>query len=169
MATRITVKDNVLRAHLGKLQETLADMHPILEVIGAAVRSDIQLGFAEGRSPTGQPWKKPIFRPGGRPLTDTGKLSGGISYNVLDSKTVEIGTDVPWAHVHQYGAIIRPKRAGGRLVYQPKGFAHPIFSKESKIPSRPFLPEGGLPPSWRSNVLEVVNNRLQKLGLKERV
>lgn len=48
-----------------------------------------------------------------------------------------VGTNVKYAAIHEFGGIIRPKKAGGVLVW--KGEDGPIFAKSVKIPQRPYL------------------------------
>ena len=48
-----------------------------------------------------------------------------------------VGTDVEYAPVHEFGATIRPKRAGGFLVFEQGGETR--FAREVKIPRRPYM------------------------------
>lgn len=48
-----------------------------------------------------------------------------------------VGTNVKYAAIHEFGGTIRPKSAGGMLVW--RGEDGLIFAKEVKIPRRPYL------------------------------
>ena len=48
-----------------------------------------------------------------------------------------VGTDVKYAAVHEFGATIRPKKAGGLLFFNIDGST--VVAKEVKIPRRPFM------------------------------
>ncbi len=48
-----------------------------------------------------------------------------------------VGTNVIYAAVHEFGATIRPKVAGGRLAWKgPDGW---VSAKEVRIPRRPYM------------------------------
>ena len=80
---------------------------------------------------------------GGQTLTDTGRLRSSITYNVTGDG-VEIGTNVAYAAIHQFGGrtpprTIRPRRK--KALFFP-GARHPVAKIEhpgSNIPARPFL------------------------------
>lgn len=48
-----------------------------------------------------------------------------------------VGTDVEYAAVHEFGATIRPKESGGRLVFEVDGEFRSVASVE--IPKRPYM------------------------------
>lgn len=96
----------------------------------------VLVGFSRSREPMGTAWKPLLYRKGGRPLVDTGKLRGSLRARVT-SDGFEISTSVPYAKHHQFGA--------------PK----------ANVPARPFLPrEGELPPSWRAAFERVIDHAL---------
>ena len=66
----------------------------------------------------------------------TGALAGSIKYRKT-TRGVEIGTNLPYAPVHEYGAIIRAKNVPFlRFMTRDKKW-HSV--KEVRIPKRPFL------------------------------
>ncbi len=77
------------------------------------------------------------FSRGKKILTDKGRLQRSITYRSRGKKLV-IGTNLIYARTHQFGAVIRPKRAGGVLAI-PIGGGVTIFRKQVVIPARPFL------------------------------
>lgn len=66
--------------------------------------------FREGKSPYGAKWAKPKSRPGGLPLQDTRRLMNSINYRPNDTGFVG-GSNLIYASVHNYGAVIRPVHA----------------------------------------------------------
>ncbi len=110
---------------------------PMFEAIGAALVTSTQRRFELGQSPDGTPWPPSIRATltGGKTLIDTSRLLQSITYEAGDAH-VEVGTNVIYAAVHQFGAVIRPVAAkalrfviGGREV----------FAQAAAIPARPFL------------------------------
>lgn len=83
----------------------------------------------------------------GIPLNDTGRLSQSIQLAPF-SNGVIMRANVIYAKTHQYGAVIRPRRAKWLLIpvnpiARYRGFvggARFIRLKEVVIPSRPFFP-----------------------------
>ncbi len=84
----IELDDRAVLAALAQLRDHARDLAPAFREIGSSLVDEIKLGFAEGRSPYGAPWK-PLSpatqaankgrRLGGQPLRDTGKLMGSIA------------------------------------------------------------------------------------------
>ncbi|MCY4548123.1 MAG: phage virion morphogenesis protein [Defluviicoccus sp.] len=80
---------------------------------------------------------------GGQTLTDSGRLRSSIAYNVTGDG-MEVGTNVVYAAIHQFGGrtrprVIRPRHK--RALFWP-GARHPVAKVEhpgSEIPARPFL------------------------------
>jgi phage gpG-like protein len=77
--------------------------------------SDVKKNFNESHSPDGTPWIPLAHgRPGGKgrdkPLQDKGLLYASIQGRANDAG-VTIGTNVNYAPIHQFGGVIRPKRA----------------------------------------------------------
>lgn len=140
----------------------------------------VHQGFEEGRSPYGQRWK-PVGRPGGQPLRDTGRLQNSVETKA-NRKGFRVWSRLIYAAVHNYGAIIKAKnapmlrfrvggvrggktqRAGGKL-----GAGERWVSKlQVKIPRRQFLPSGkGTLPFRYRRAYNLVSKRLMRLVLKE--
>jgi phage gpG-like protein len=49
-----------------------------------------------------------------------------------------VGTNVVYAAIHEFGGTIRPKRAGGFLVWKGAD-GESIFAREVKMPRRPYM------------------------------
>jgi phage gpG-like protein len=72
----------------------------------------VKQGFADGRSPYGQPWKPQRFRTANGktiPLNDNGLLKN--SFHVVSTTFYKfiVATNVKYAATHQYGAVIKAK------------------------------------------------------------
>lgn len=151
---QVDVDDSVAIAKIKAMQAAAADMTPLHARIGAALVSQVQLGFKAGQSPYAQAWK-PLKLRQGQPLRDTGRLRNSIT-SLPDQSGVTVGTNLIYAAVHQFGATIKPKKPGGRLVFEgPNGT---IFAKQVTIPARPFMPltpDGAtdLPAEWQKTVV----------------
>lgn len=117
--------------------DRLADLPTgdLLDVIGATVESQTRRRIEEEKTaPSGAAWKPnregtPILLRTGRHLRDS------IGYDV-QGEAVAVGAAWEFAATHQFGAVIRPKRArilafvsGGKTFFRPK----------VEIPARPFL------------------------------
>ena len=86
-----------------------------LEEIGQYVTSEVQQRFARSEDHEGRAWQSLRYRVG-KPLVDTGVLRSSITHRILNGHSVEIGTNVTYAAIHNYGG-----RAGrGRRVSIPK-------------------------------------------------
>ena len=154
---RIALDDRAILAALARLRDQARDPSPAFREIGSSLVDEIRLGFTDGRSPYGVPWK-PLSpatqaankgrRRGGQPLLDTGKLRSSITFRLLGEQGVEVGTSdyEKKAATHQFGS----NNAWGRRI---------------KVPARPFLPIRGqtadLPERWREQVLDILRDHLE--------
>lgn len=106
-----------------------------LEEAGIYVLRQSDLSFAKERQPNGAKWtqlkestkkkrRKGKKSHGERILQDTGTLRNSVSVgqqgNVFrsDSKSVEVGTNVPYANVHQFGAKIQKKARKVKVLHK---------------------------------------------------
>ncbi len=125
-----------------------------LDAVGRVLKTRVQLSFHSGTDPYGRPWA-PLKSRSGQPLRDKGHLMGSFDYRV-EGNSVEIGTNMAYARVHQFGATIRPKSSDpkARLRFLVNGV--PVFVKEVTIPPREMLPLNALPQDWSDDVTAVV-------------
>lgn len=142
---RIDYDDDAARAVLRRVVAALDDPRPAFDDIGNYLVAATIRRFETESGPGGAPWRKSrrAAREGGKTLTDSGRLRGSITHNVL-SDGVEVGTNVQYAAIHQFGGrtpprTIRPRRK--KALFFP-GARHPVAKVEhpgSTIPARPFL------------------------------
>ena len=110
-----------------------------MDRLGRAMVSDIDMNFRRSRGPDGTPWEGLKHR-SGQPLRDTGRLQRSITYQATDTET-EVGTNLKYAAVHQFGATIKPKK-GKFLVFPIKGAGGQTryaFVRQVIIPARPYI------------------------------
>jgi phage gpG-like protein len=94
----------------------------------------------------------------GKPLVDKGMLRNSIVARAT-ADGVEVGTNLKYAKVHQFGATIVPKKAK-RLVF-PGPNGEFIFARRVTVPARPYMPinqagEISLPPLWAQNIIRTL-------------
>lgn len=150
---RVRVDDRVARAAFRALIAAATDMSDFFTEVGEDVKNEADLAFRDSRSPFGIPWA-PLslttrirritkiasnFTQSGRirarvsgdaqPLRDTGRLAQSISVQA-GPQSVDVGSNVEYAAVHQFGARKGAFGANRRGSPIPWG----------DIPARPFLP-----------------------------
>lgn len=155
----VDINDKALTAKLQELNGKTKELSPLYERIGAAMVTQVQLGFKAGQSPWGLPWQ-PLKRRSGQPLRDTGLLNRSVGKSV-DATGVTIGTNLAYARIHQFGG--GPVKAHTRLVKQAFGrkLKFPVWANvkahDANIPPRPFLPLSkagvNMPDSWQKLVI----------------
>jgi len=147
----------VLKGNLASLQKHLKAVQALgktgLKRVSRAVAEEaktlVDEGVAQGISPSGRAWKALKVRQG-QPLRDTRRLQSSLA-PVDTGNGFRISTNVRYARVHQFGAVIRAKSA--KVLYSRKNKR--FFGKVVKIPARPFLPrEGTLPARWATGLDE---------------
>jgi phage virion morphogenesis protein len=171
MATQIKVEvlADKLQARLTGLRSKIQNMTPAYETIGRVLVNRIRFAFRNSTSPWGTPWAPLRYRKG-KPLIDTGRLRRSIVYKATKN-AVEIGTNVKYARVHQFGAKLKSRDQvlafgkGGKFQSRRasrKAFyvVNVAFARigEGYIPARPYMPvnpagEINLPPAWGLGVL----------------
>lgn len=107
--------------------ENINNLDPLLKTIAMDMKKETSLNFKNQRGPDGQTWKK--SRRGGQTLAKTGILKASIT-TYTHGNIAAIGTNVPYARIHQYGGVIKPKRG--------KYLAIPISKKAEGNSPRDF-------------------------------
>jgi len=123
---------------MGKAGHKLGNTQALMESVGDALVSGTLKRFDDEEEPTGKKWPKSkrAAKEGGQTLTDTALLRRSIEYAATPDK-VMVGSNLPYARIHQFGGTITPKK-GKYLKF--KGLdGEDVFVKEAKIPARPYL------------------------------
>jgi phage virion morphogenesis protein len=146
----VDVDTRPVQTLLDGLLAKLKDMTPAMREVGEIVVNQSAEAFEDGGLP-GHRWPESsrVKAAGGQTLVNTSRLRRSINSSA-DMDSVEVGTNVAYAAIHQFGGktkprVIQPKN--GKALFWP-GAAHPVQSVNhpgSTIPARPFLPdESGL-------------------------
>ena len=146
--------------HLSGLVDAINDPSPLLAELGEYGLRSTRARFKTQTAPDGtawaalQPWyQKEKRRNKNRILTLNGYLRGQMTWQFVGDRTVEIGSNLPYAAVHQFGATIKP-RAAKVLMFR----GH--VAKSVTIPARPYL---GLSDEDRSEIVGRTLEWLQRI------
>ncbi|WP_119167109.1 phage virion morphogenesis protein [Algihabitans albus] len=139
---RIDIEDLALRRALAGAVEAAEDLTAPFDEIGSYLVAETLLRFEEGRAPDGTPWipSQRVLREGGQTLIGpgSGRLRDSQTYD-LGADFVEVGTNVVYAAIHQFGGL--PGMAPGPAA----------------IPARPYL---GLGPDDEAEIVEILDDHL---------
>lgn len=138
----IKVEHKDVTKMLGELQARIKNLTPAMKIIGRIVRDSIVKNFEAGGRPA--KWK-PSARAqvkGDKTLIASSRLMNSIASRGHSNKA-EIGTNVVYAAIHQFGGktkphVIEPRNAKA-LKIPGIGFRKRVNHPGSKIPARPFL------------------------------
>ena len=161
------IDDSQVVARIRATERAAQNMTPVFATIGRVLLARIKLCFMMGVDPWGSPWAALKLRRG-QPLRDTGRLNRSFVARP-DASGVTVGTNVSYARTHQFGAVIEPKRPGGRLVFPGPG-KRLIFARRSVVPARSFLPvrpgsdQVALPVPWAIEVTRALRGYFQRVG-----
>lgn len=122
---------------LGAAAERLEYATPLFDLVGAMLVTSTRDRFERETDPEGTPWPSSIRvqLEGGKTLFDSGHLANSFSHEPSNSG-VEVGTNVLYAAIQQFGGVIRPVSADA-LHFSIGG--RDVFVKEVTIPRRAFL------------------------------
>lgn len=152
----ISVEDAAARAMLNKLGQM--DTAPLMRRLGERIQAWTQDRFDanQQQAPDGTPWAKlnPKYAQNkprhlqNRKLTLSGHLRKSIRWQLLDSQSVLVGTNVKYAAIHQFGGTIRPKK-GKALAFGGR------FVQSVTIPARPYL---GISEQDNKEIQEIIKD-----------
>ncbi len=116
----------------------LSDTRPLMASVGEALVSGTIRRFAAEKAPDGSAWEKSkrAAEENGQTLTDTGRLRKSIDFAATPDK-VMVGSNLPYARIHQLGGTIRPKK-GKALKFRGRNGKDVIVSRVN-MPARPYL------------------------------
>lgn len=147
--------------------QRLADAAPLMRGILGDLRSETEANFmAEGRPK----WMGVKYNPGHGMILN--RTPGGLVSSIQgdhDASTATIGSNKPYAAIHQLGGRTRPHtiqpRTKKALAFGGR-FAKRVNHPGSVIPARPFLPvtaSGSLQPEAEEAVLYRVQVYLRQI------
>ena len=130
---------------------------PLFSRIGRAMLTDIKMNFRREHAPDGTPWA-PLKIRTGKILSDTGRLKNSFSHKAGDDE-VEVGTNVLYAALQNFGGTIRPKKA--KALAFPGKNGTTIFAKKVTIPARPFI---GIEQRQVNKIHQVIDKWVQDMA-----
>ena len=139
MDSRVEFQDGALKRQLQEIGRRAEDLTPLMDMIGSHLA-----GSAQGRiggsntAPDGTPWP-PSLRAretGGRTLYDQGRLRDSITHRA-SAREVEIGSNLIYAAIHQFGGDIVPVSAGALTFRLANG--QMVTCGKVTISARPYL------------------------------
>ena len=146
--------------HLSGLVDAINDPSPLLAELGEYGLRSTRARFKTQTAPDGTAWagletwyKREKSRNKNRILTLDGYLRSRMTWQFAGDRTVEIGSNLPYAAVHQFGATIKP-RAAKVLMFR----GH--VANSVTIPARPYL---GLSDEDRSEIVGRTLEWLQRI------
>lgn len=116
--TNVTIKSEDFSKWINDLIARLPnmDLSPELKIVTDKIRTGVEQSFQSQSSPLGRPWS-PAKTPQAHPLlVDSGRLKAGAigpgegHVEVITKNTLEFGTSIPYAEVHQRGNSRIPQR-----------------------------------------------------------
>ena len=137
-------QDEEVRAMARRFRERLARVRfkPLLTSIGNELITSVSRRFETGTAPDGSRWPESlrVKMTGGLTLVENHRLWDSISDTgaQVSSRSVEIGTNVEYAAIHQFGGVIRARRAKALRV-PGIGFRRAVHHPGGTIPARPYL------------------------------
>lgn len=161
MAARITIRvdDAEVQAALNEAARRASDLTGLMDVIGAALVSSAQGRFEVAAGPDGLPWRPSLraMTQRGQTLLDSGRLRQSLTHRPSRDQ-VEVGTNVIYAGVHQFGATIRARTSKGLRFKVGDRW---VTKREVTIPPRPFL---GLDTEDRQEIIELAADWMRPGG-----
>lgn len=134
-----TLGGHVVEAKLAAIVRTLDEPTGLMEHLGGVLETQTSERFDRETAPDGARWSPSIRvrQQGGKTLSQRGILRNSI-HSVANRLSVEVGTNLVYAGVHQLGATIHAKSAAG-LRFQLPGKLGWRRVMAVEIPARPFL------------------------------
>ena len=138
---RFTLRLDDLAAQAGfeRIISGADDLTDLMENIGAALLSSAKERIARSNlSPDGVPWPRSLRAQieGGPTLHDDGYLLDSLAVRA-GPREVVIGSNLPYAGIHQTGGRLRPKTSGALSFTLANGTS--VTVGEVAIPARPYL------------------------------
>lgn len=150
-------EDEELRRLAKRLERALAkaDFKPLLQLIAGGLRESATLRFHQGKAPDGSHWKKShrALATGGQTLILSGRLRDSLAA-IVGAKRLEVGTNVEYGGIHQFGGVIRPKNKRALNV--------PGIGPRASVtmPARPYL---GISAGDEEEIKDMTEAWLRKL------
>jgi phage gpG-like protein len=118
--------------------------------VGMAALNEVDESFANSKDPWDKPWQpsRRAESTGGQTLRKSGRLQRSMTATSAmrpSANGFEIGANVEYAAIHQYGGTITPKSRKNLRFKVGKRW---VSTKKVRIPQRMMVPEPELSPRW---------------------
>ncbi|WP_334110865.1 phage virion morphogenesis protein [Thermodesulfitimonas autotrophica] len=125
--------------------------------IGEYILGTVHDRFKKGEGPDGKKWPASYRAKaeGGQTLVDTRHFQNSFDYRERPDR-VDVGTNWPYARVHQEGRVIKPRKARALRFRIGDQWA---VKKQVKIPARPVL---GLNNEDQAEIREIVAEAIRR-------
>lgn len=138
VAMTLRLDDLGVARGLRAVERGAGDLTGLMRRIGTVLETSVSERFERGEGPGGVEW--PVSgraqREGGQTLVDSARLRDSI-VSEASSRSVDVGTNVIYAAVHQFGETIKPRTADKLAFRLPDGRF--VQVDQVVIPPRPFL------------------------------
>lgn len=156
----ITLNDTQAVKKIDEIAKQLKNPRLLYAELGEQLIQQHKKRIDKGEDPTGKKWKplQPWYnasKKGKGILRESGQLRNTLAYN-LKPNGLEFGSPVEYAPVHQFGAIIKPKRKKALAL----GGGELGFAKKVNVPARPWL---GVSDNDAKDLEEKAVNHLRKV------
>lgn len=140
------------------------------KLLGQAAVAQASIGIRMSQTPYGEPFAALTSRVG-KPLRRTGNnIQRSWTAGQETPTTFVFGSRFKWLKTHQYGAVIKPKRAK-YLRFRMEATGNALLRRlEVTIPRRQMIPEkdtGGLGSRWTNAFKRTAKGYLEKLFLSK--
>ena len=142
-----------ITATLDNAAAGISNLTPLMRALAGTMYYAVMLNFDAGGRPA---WLGLRYRVG-VPLNDTGHLRGSIN-QAFDQDSARVGTNCIYAAIHNFGGVIRPKKA--RWLYIPLAGGGGRRVKSVTIPQREFLT---LTPQDEADLLDDVQTYFRQI------
>ena len=174
VAITLSLVGTKLEERIGRLALLGHEPRRLLAPLGAALVQTTHDRFRRGEGPDGAKWKPLLpayaaIRPARPILMLSLRLFDSINFQV-EGNAVRVGSNVIYARVHQFGAVIRPRTAKalrfrlGAITVGPRGgkkkSSFLVFAHAVTVPARPYL---GFGERDFAAVEEIVEDTLKRL------
>lgn len=163
---QVTVDDAAVQERLNRIEAATGDLSRALDETGIFLVNRIRRQFDLESAPGGGRWTPLKRHRDGRMLQLSQRLHDSITSKATSSEVV-IGTNVPYAAIHQFGGKTRPHviRAKNKQALAWPGGKYPVRQVNhpgSKVPARPYMLDasGNFPADWLSAIVRRLEQHL---------
>lgn len=151
VSMEVTIDDSEIRQLMEQLSDRITDLSKPMKLAGERMKWSIDENFDVGGRPV--PWipSKRAMRDAGQTLVDSRRLQKSTTYHYSSAGYLEIGTNVKYAAIHQYGFAgsvnvkshsrkvkSRDVKEKKKIIAKGIGFVS-SHTRRMNMPARPFL------------------------------